>query len=128
VTSLDRDPGCRPRTSASHASVRTHRHHARVNADMALGPHMRVGRGVTALLLGGWSTGKTMTAEVLASEQQVDLYRIDLSAMMSKCVGETENNLSRNFWDAEGANGMLSFDEVDAWFAHRAEVKEAHDR
>lgn len=104
------------------------RNHARVHAEMGLGDHMRLSRGVTALFVGGSGTGKTMAAEVLASEQQIDLYRIDLAALVSKWVGETEKNLSRIFADAERANCMLFFDEADAMFGHRGEVKEARDR
>jgi hypothetical protein len=104
------------------------RHHPRVHGAMGLGDHMRLGRGVTALFVGGSGTGKTMAAEVLASEQQIDLYRIDLAALVSKWVGETEKNLSRIFADAERANCMLFFDEADAIFGRRGEVKEARDR
>jgi hypothetical protein len=104
------------------------RNHGRVHGAMALGDHMRLGRGVTALFVGGSGTGKTMAAEVLASEHQIDLYRIDLAALVSKWVGETEKNLSRIFADAERANCMLFFDEADAMFGHRGEVKEARDR
>lgn len=104
------------------------RNHARMHAAPGLGAHMRLGRGVIALFAGGSGTGKTMAAEVLASEHQVDLYRIDLAALVSKWVGETEKNLSRVFADAERANCMLFFDECDAMFGRRGEVKEAHDR
>lgn len=104
------------------------RNYARIHSAMSLGEHMRLGRGVTALFVGGSGTGKTMAAEVLASEQQIDLYRIDLAALVSKWVGETEKNLSRIFADAERANCMLFFDEADSIFGRRGEVKEAHDR
>jgi hypothetical protein len=104
------------------------RNHTRVHGAMGLGDHMRLGRGVTALFVGGSGTGKTMAAEVLASEQQIDLYRIDLAALVSKWVGETEKNLSRIFADAERANCMLFFDEADSMFGQRGEVKEARDR
>lgn len=104
------------------------RNHARLHNVMGLGDHMRLGRGVIALFVGGSGTGKTMAAEVLASEHQIDLYRIDLAALVSKWVGETEKNLSRVFADAERANCMLFFDECDAMFGRRGDVKEAHDR
>jgi hypothetical protein len=104
------------------------RHHTYVHAAMGLGDHMRLGRGVTALFVGGSGTGKTMAAEVLASEQHLDLYRIDLASLVSKWVGETEKNLSRVFADAERANCMLFFDEADALFGRRGAVKEAQDR
>lgn len=104
------------------------RHHGRVHSEMGLGEHMRLGRGVIALFVGGSGTGKTMAAEVLASEQQIDLYRIDLAALVSKWVGETEKNLGRVFADAERANCMLFFDECDAMFGRRGTVKDANDR
>jgi hypothetical protein len=104
------------------------RHHARLHSVMGLGEHMRLGRGVIALFVGGSGTGKTMAAEVLASEQQIDLYRIDLAALVSKWVGETEKNLSRVFADAERANCMLFFDECEAMFGKRGAVKDASDR
>ncbi|CAN7806274.1 ATP-binding protein [Paraburkholderia hospita] len=104
------------------------RNHARIHSVMGLGEHTRLGRGVIALFVGGSGTGKTMAAEVLASEHQIDLYRIDLASLVSKWVGETEKNLSRVFADAERANCMLFFDECDAMFGRRGDVKEAHDR
>jgi len=104
------------------------RHHSRVHTAMGLGESMRLGRGVTALFVGGSGTGKTWGAEVLASERHLDLYRIDLAAVVSKWVGETEKNLSRIFTDAERANCMLFFDEADALFGRRTEVKQAQDR
>lgn len=104
------------------------RHHGRLHGEMGLGEHMRLGRGVIALFVGGSGTGKTMAAEVLASEQQIDLYRIDLAALVSKWVGETEKNLGRVFADAERANCMLFFDECDAMFGRRGAVKDANDR
>ena len=126
---LDRDLVLPPANKRALYELRARiRNHGRVHAEMGLGDHMRLGRGVTALFVGGSGTGKTMAAEVLASEQQVDLYRIDLAALVSKWVGETEKNLSRIFADAERANCMLFFDEADAMFGHRGEVKEARDR
>ncbi|CUI07383.1 ATP-binding protein [Massilia antarctica] len=104
------------------------RNHTRLHSAMGLGEHMRLGRGVIALFVGGSGTGKTMAAEVLASEHQIDLYRIDLASLVSKWVGETEKNLSRVFADAERANCMLFFDECDAMFGRRGDVREAHDR
>jgi len=104
------------------------RHHSQVHAAMGLGDHMRLGRGVIALFVGGSGTGKTMAAEVLASEQQLDLYRIDVASLVSKWVGETEKNLARIFADAERANCMLFFDEADSIFGRRGQIKEAQDR
>jgi hypothetical protein len=104
------------------------RNHTRVHGALGLGDHLRQGRGVTALFIGASGTGKTLAAEVLANEQQVDLYRIDLSACVSKWLGETEKNLSRIFADAERANCMLFFDEADAMFGQRGDIREARDR
>lgn len=126
---LERDVVLTPANKKALLELRGRiRHHARMHATMALGEHMRLGRGVTALFVGGSGTGKTFTAQVLASEQQIDLYRIDLAALVSKWVGDTEKNLSRIFADAERANCMLFFDEADAVFGRRGEVKEARDR
>jgi SpoVK/Ycf46/Vps4 family AAA+-type ATPase len=81
-----------------------------------------------ALFSGMSGTGKTMSAAVIARDLGVDLYRIDLSAVVSKYIGETEKNLERIFHSAEGSNGILFFDEADALFGKRSEVKDAHDR
>lgn len=84
--------------------------------------------GLLALFVGSSGTGKTMAAELLASEQGVDLYKVDLSAVVSKWVGETEKNLNRVFAEAEDSNALLFFDECDALFGQRGEVKDARDR
>jgi SpoVK/Ycf46/Vps4 family AAA+-type ATPase len=81
-----------------------------------------------ALFTGSSGTGKTMAAELLAREQGVDLYKVDLSAVVSKYVGETEKNLSQVFSEAEDANAIIFFDEADALFGQRGEVKAAQDR
>jgi AAA+ superfamily predicted ATPase len=96
----------------------------------ALGFERRLplGRGLIAMFTGTSGTGKTMAAELLAREQGVDLFKIDLSTVVSKYVGETEKNLSRVFADAEYANAIIFFDEADALFGKRGEVKEARDR
>ena len=73
-------------------------------------------------------TGKTLAAEVLANELRLDLYRIDLSAVVSKYIGETEKNLRRVFDAAEEGGAVLLFDEADALFGKRSEVKDSHDR
>jgi AAA+ superfamily predicted ATPase len=126
---LDRDIVLPEVNKRPLAELRTRiRNHAFVHGAMGLGEHMRQGRGVTALFVGGSGTGKTFAAQVLASEQQIDLYRIDLASLVSKWVGETEKNLSRIFADAERANCMLFFDEADAMFGQRGEIKEARDR
>ena len=84
--------------------------------------------GVNALFAGPSGTGKTLAAEVVACELGLDLFRIDLSAVVSKYIGETEKNLDRVFAAATNANAVLFFDEADALFGKRSEVKDAHDR
>lgn len=86
------------------------------------------GHGVSALFSGASGTGKTMAAEVLANELRLDLYRIDLNSVVSKYVGETEKNLRRVFDAAEDGGAILLFDEADALFGKRSEVKDSHDR
>jgi len=85
-------------------------------------------RGLTALFAGPSGTGKTMAAEVLASELGLDLYTVDLATVVDKYVGETEKNLDRIFAEAERVNGVILFDEADALFGKRSEVSDAHDR
>jgi len=87
-----------------------------------------LGLGISALFAGPSGTGKTMAAEVLANELQLDLYRIDLSRVVSKYIGETEKNLRRVFDAAEQGGAVLLFDEADALFGKRSEVKDSHDR
>ena len=87
-----------------------------------------MGRGVKALFAGESGTGKTMSAEVLAGELGLDLYVIDLSTVVDKYMGETEKNLDRIFAEADRVNGVLLFDEADALFGKRSEVKDAQDR
>lgn len=86
------------------------------------------GLGISALFAGASGTGKTMAADVLAKELRLDLYRIDLSAVVSKYIGETEKNLRRIFDTAEAGGAILLFDEADALFGKRTEVKDSHDR
>ena len=88
----------------------------------------RRGLGISALFVGGSGVGKTMAAEVLADELHLDLYRIDLSMVVSKYIGETEKNLRRIFDAAEEGGAILLFDEADALFGKRSEVKDSHDR
>jgi ATPase family associated with various cellular activities (AAA)/Winged helix domain, variant len=88
----------------------------------------RRGLGVSALFTGVSGTGKTMAAEVLASELRLDLYRVDLSAVVSKYIGETEKNLKQVFDAAEDGGVLLLFDEADALFGKRSEVRDSHDR
>ena len=86
------------------------------------------GLGISALFSGPSGTGKTTAAEILANFLNLDLYRIDLSAVVSKYIGETEKNLRRVFDAAEGGGAVLLFDEADALFGKRSEVKDSHDR
>lgn len=88
----------------------------------------RRGLGLCALFSGPSGTGKTLAAEVLAAELRLDLYRIDLSAVVSKYIGETEKNLRKIFDSAEQGGAILLFDEADALFGKRSEVKDSHDR
>ncbi len=86
------------------------------------------GLGLVALFAGESGTGKTMAAEVIANELRLNLYRIDLSAVVSKYIGETEKNLRRLFDAAEDGGAILFFDEADALFGKRSQVKDSHDR
>jgi hypothetical protein len=86
------------------------------------------GQGINALFAGPSGTGKTMAAEVIANALNLNLYRIDLSAVVSKYIGETEKNLRRLFDTAEAGGAILFFDEADALFGKRSEVKDSHDR
>jgi len=86
------------------------------------------GLGLAALFAGESGTGKTMAAEVLARELRLELYRIDLASVVSKYIGETEKNLARVFDAAEDSGAILLFDEADALFGRRSEVKDSHDR
>jgi SpoVK/Ycf46/Vps4 family AAA+-type ATPase len=86
------------------------------------------GLGISALFAGASGTGKTMAAEALAGALRLDLYRVDLSSIVSKYIGETEKNLRRIFDAAEMGGAILLFDEADALFGKRSEVKDSHDR
>jgi hypothetical protein len=86
------------------------------------------GLGISALFAGSSGTGKTLGAEVLAEKLRLDLYRIDLSSVVSKYIGETEKNLRQVFDAAEQGGVILLFDEADALFGKRSEVKDARDR
>jgi hypothetical protein len=103
------------------------RHRDEVLDGWGLGDPNR-GRGLTALFSGDSGTGKTLSAEVLAGALGLDLYVIDLSSVVDKYIGETEKNLDRVFSQADGVNGVLLFDEADAIFGKRSEVRDARDR
>jgi ATPase family associated with various cellular activities (AAA) len=102
-------------------------HRDRVLDDWALAT-LSNGRGIKTLFAGEPGTGKTMAAEVIAHALGVDLYTIDLATVVDKYVGETEKNLERIFRATEGVHGILFFDEADALFGKRSEVRDAHDR
>jgi len=104
------------------------RHRATVLDDWGFASRSGRGLGVTALLTGESGTGKTMAAEVLAGSLGLDLYRIDLSALVSKYIGETEKHLATVFDAAETSGAVLLFDEADALFGKRSDVKDSHDR
>jgi hypothetical protein len=104
------------------------RHRSRVYETWGFGGRGSRGLGISALFAGPSGTGKTMAGEVLARELRLDLYRIDLSAVVSKYIGETEKNLRRVFDAAEEGGAVLLFDEADALFGKRSEVKDSHDR
>lgn len=92
------------------------------------GQKLSSGKGVAVLFAGPSGTGKTMAAEVIANKLGIDLYRIDLSTVVSKYIGETEKNLERIFAAAARSNSVLLFDEADALCGKRSEIKDAHDR
>ena len=104
------------------------RHRATVYEDWQFAARLPRGRGVTALFAGPSGTGKTMAAEVLARELDLDLYRIDLAGVVNKYIGETEKNLRRIFAAAEESGAILFFDEADALFGKRTDVRDSHDR
>jgi hypothetical protein len=104
------------------------RQRGRVLDDWRLASAASRGRGVTVLFAGDSGTGKTMSAEVVAHSLGLDLYVIDLSSVVDKYIGETEKNLDRIFAEADRVNGVLLFDEADAIFGKRSEVKDARDR
>ncbi len=111
------------RQLADQVGVRT-----RVYQDWGFAETMNRGLGISALFAGESGTGKTLAAEVIATELRLDLFRIDLSSVVSKYIGETEKNLRKLFDAAEGGGAILFFDEADALFGKRSEVKDAHDR
>ena len=104
------------------------RNRDRVLGEWGLGRSPSRGRGVTALFAGDSGTGKTLSAEVVAGALGLDLYVVDLATVVDKYIGETEKNLDRIFAEADRVNGLLLFDEADALFGKRSEVKDAHDR
>ncbi|WP_328958243.1 ATP-binding protein [Kitasatospora purpeofusca] len=118
--------------ASTHRSLRElavrARHREQVLGQWGMRPGGGRGRGVIALFAGSSGTGKTMSAEVVAADLGMDLYVVDLSTVVDKYVGETEKNLERIFTEASAVNAVLLFDEADAIFGKRSEVKDAHDR
>jgi hypothetical protein len=117
-----------PQLQILHQLVSQARHRMTVYETWGFAAKGRRGLGLSVLFSGPSGTGKTLAAEVLASELKLDLYRIDLSAVVSKYIGETEKNLKQVFDAAETGGVLLLFDEADALFGKRAEVKDSHDR
>ncbi|MCR5654172.1 MAG: ATP-binding protein [Lachnospiraceae bacterium] len=99
-----------------------------VNEDYGFGKKLPYGRGIAVVLYGPPGTGKTMAAQVLANELGLDIYRIDLSQISSKYIGETEKNLGSVFDAARNSNAILFFDEADALFSKRTEVTSSNDK
>jgi hypothetical protein len=99
-----------------------------VYEDWGLAHKSSLGRGVAALFAGQSGTGKTMAAQVIGQELGLEVYKIDLSGLVSKYIGETEKNLARVFEEASDTNVILFFDEADAVFGKRSEVRDSHDR
>jgi hypothetical protein len=104
------------------------RHRRTVLEQWGFDRHLAMGKGVNVLFAGQSGTGKTMAAEIIAADLGLELYKVDLSTLVSKYIGETEKNLDRIFRAAREANAILFFDEADAIFGKRSEVKDAHDR
>lgn len=99
-----------------------------VYQDWGFNERLSLGKGLNISFSGTSGTGKTMAAEVIASKLNLDLYKVDLSMVISKYIGETEKNLNKIFDAAEESNAILFFDEADALFGKRSEVRDSHDR
>ncbi len=104
------------------------KYRAQVYDEWGFDRKLSLGKGLNVLFAGPSGTGKTMAAEIIAGELGLDLYKIDLSTVVSKYIGETEKNLARIFVEAETSNAILFFDEADALFGRRSEVRDSHDR
>jgi hypothetical protein len=104
------------------------RHRHRVYEEWGFAAQGSRGLGIAALFAGDSGTGKTLAAEAIANEARLDLYRVDLASTVSKYIGETEKNLARLFDAAQASGAVLLFDEADALFGKRSEVKDSHDR
>ncbi|GAA3405732.1 ATP-binding protein [Paenibacillus hodogayensis] len=104
------------------------RHRAQVYGDWGFDKKLAYGKGLSMLFAGPPGTGKTMSAQVVANDLGMELYKIDLSQVISKYIGETEKNLHEIFGEAQKSGAILFFDETDALFGKRSEVKDAHDK
>jgi SpoVK/Ycf46/Vps4 family AAA+-type ATPase len=104
------------------------RYRERVFGDWGFDRKLATGKGLNLLFSGPPGTGKTMTAGIMAHELRLELFQIDLAAVISKYIGETEKQLGRVFDEAEGSSAVLFFDEADALFGKRSEVRDSHDR
>jgi AAA+ superfamily predicted ATPase len=111
------------REIASHVKFRS-----LIYDEWGFGRRLSLGKGLNVLFAGPSGTGKTMAAEIIAGDLGLEMYKIDLSSVVSKYIGETEKNLARVFAEAETSNAILFFDEADALFGKRSEVRDAHDR
>jgi len=111
-----------------HEIIDTVRGRPQVLDVWGLGAKLTSSRGITVLFSGPPGTGKTMSAQIIAGALGLDIYRIDLSTIVSKYIGETEKNIERIFREAEQSNAILFFDEADALFGKRSQVRDSHDR
>lgn len=111
-----------------HEICQQAQHRNTVYEQWGFGRKLALGKGLNVLFSGPPGTGKTMAGDVIANELSLALYKIDLSQVVSKYIGETEKNLERIFTAAQNTNAILFFDEADALFGKRSEVKDAHDR
>ncbi|MEQ8959533.1 MAG: ATP-binding protein, partial [Coleofasciculus sp. C2-GNP5-27] len=106
----------------------TLKYRALIYEDWGFDRKLAMGKGLNVFFAGLPGTGKTMAADIIAGELGLDLYKIDLSSVVSKYIGETEKNLSRIFDEAQTSNAILFFDEADSLFGKRSEVRDSHDR
>jgi AAA+ superfamily predicted ATPase len=104
------------------------KYHHLVYGEWGFEHKLSLGKGLNVLFAGPSGTGKTMAAEIMANELGLDLYKIDLATVVSKYIGETEKNLDKIFKEAQDSNSILFFDEADAIFGKRSEVRDSHDR
>jgi len=118
----------RPQLYTLRMMCATIRQRPTVYGDWGFDRKLSLGKGLIALFSGPSGTGKTMSAEIIANELGLDLFKINLSAVVSKYIGETEKNLEHIFGEAQDSDAILFFDEADALFGKRSEVKDAHDR